>query len=149
MQSRRGLKLILAAGAMSLFPTAGNATRWVQILKSDDGIRYIDTDAIVREDSTVTIWLKVEYATLGKKGEAFTMEKWMHDCANDREKLLALTIYKSNGSVAGSAEEPRYRQEWIRIVPGSIGAGIHERVCGLTNPKSNDSTPQFPRIDVS
>ena len=123
--------MIITAAVAVVFPTAAQATQWVLIAKNDDAARYIDADAMIREQAIATIWLKTEYASKGKSGEASAVEKWMHDCANRRSKLLALTLYKANGSVIESAELPRYRQEWKPIVTSSIGETIHQRVCGI------------------
>lgn len=124
-------KLIVVAVVASLMSTAASATRWVVVATTDDAVRYVDADALVRDGETATIWLKTEYATTRNKGESLTIEKWLHDCALGRTKLLALTLYKPNGSVIRSGESPRYREEWEAIVPGSVGERIHRRVCGI------------------
>ena len=122
----------LAALAV-VIPTAANAARWVLVTKTPNAARYIDADAFVFDEATATIWLKTDYASKGKSGESVTIEKWMHDCANARAKLLALTLYDAKGRVVGSAELPRYRLEWGAIIPNSIGETIHQRVCGIVN----------------
>ena len=119
------------AAVLANLATEANASRWVLLANTSEGASYIDADAVVVDGSTATIWLRTEYATPGKKGEALSIEKWIHDCANERAKLLALTIYKGDGKVAGSAQLPRYRQEWVPVVPGSPGDAIHQRVCGM------------------
>lgn len=124
-------KLILIVAVAALLPTAAHATRWVLIAQNDTAARYIDADAIVRDDAVSTIWLKIDYAVQGKDGETRAIEKWMHDCANARAKLIALTLYKPNGKAIGSAELPRYRLDWATIVPSSVGEQIHQRVCSL------------------
>lgn len=123
---------IIAAVAV-MVPSTANATRWVLVAQTPGLTRYIDTDAIVVEDSTATLWLRSEYANRGASGEKRTVEKWMHDCAKARAKVLALTLYKPNGSVIGSAELPRYRLDWSPIIPGSASAVIHERVCAVVD----------------
>jgi hypothetical protein len=128
------VRLIITAIALAgAIPTVANATRWVPITKTSDSVRYVDADAFIFEDATAAIWLKTEYAGKGKNGEAHSIEKWLHDCAHGRAKLLAVTLYKADGSVISSGEMPRYRQEWDAIKPGSVGERIHERICGIVN----------------
>lgn len=124
-------KMIVIAAAAVALPTAAHATRWVLIAQTDAGAQYIDADAIVRDDAISTIWLKIEYLNKGKRGETRALEKWMHDCANGRAKLVALTLYKANGGVVGSAQVPNYRLNWAAISPSSVGEQIHERVCAI------------------
>lgn len=120
--------LIIAAIA-TLLPSAADAARWVLLTKTEDRTYYLDMDAIVFDGPVATIWLRTELAREGKKGEAFSIEKWMHDCENSRAKLLALTIYKSNGRVMGSGELPRYRQDWQTFPANSEGDVLHRRIC--------------------
>jgi surface-adhesin protein E len=122
--------MIIAAIALVL-PTRARATQWVLLAKTQTAAHYVDADAVVFDEATATIWLKTEYASKGKSGEMLTIEKWMHDCANHRAKLLALTLYKADGSVIGSAELPRYRMEWSTVVPGSAGETVHTGVCSI------------------
>jgi hypothetical protein len=126
-------KLILVAALASMVSAPVNATRWVLIAKGSESIRYVDADEFLFEGATATIWLKTQYASKGKHGETLAIEKWLHDCEHGRSKLLAITTYKANGSVVSSAELPRYRLEWQAIDPSSVGAEIHERVCGIVN----------------
>ena len=126
--------MIIIAATAVMFPSAANATRWMLIAKTPDSTRYIDADAVVLDDDSVaTVWLKTEYVNKGESGETLTIEKWMHDCVHERAKLLALTLYKSDGKVIGSAELPRYRLEWSAIMPGSVGETVHQRVCGAVD----------------
>jgi hypothetical protein len=117
----------------------------VLIANTPGAARYIDADAVVFEEATATFWLRTEYDTKGKSGEKLAVEKWMHDCANDRAKLLALTLYKADGRVIDSAEVPRYRMEWMPIVPDSAGETVHERICGIVNGPIEKRDPE--RID--
>jgi hypothetical protein len=130
--------LMVIAAVAGMVSTAANATRWILVAKTAGVARYIDVDAIVVDDATATIWLRTEYPNQGKHGEARAIEKWMHDCAKARAKLLALTLYKANGSVIGSAELPRYQSQWTTVVPGSVGETIHQRVCGAIDGTSKD-----------
>jgi hypothetical protein len=123
--------LILAATA-TLIPSAAHGTRWVLITKSESRTYYVDMDAIVFDGPVATIWLRTELTTVGKKGEAFSIEKWLHDCENDRAKLLALTIYKSNGRVMSSGQSPRYREDWQSFPANSEEGLLHRRICQPT-----------------
>lgn len=129
--------MFLAAFAVML-PAAANATRWVLVSKTSDDTRYIDLDAVILDGSVATVWLKTEYLSRGRSGEASSIEKWMEDCAHQRAKLLALTLYRADGRVISSAEVPRYREEWVTIVPGSVGEGIYQRICAAVNGTSNE-----------
>jgi hypothetical protein len=126
------VRALVVALSVAVVPTGSLAARWVPIDRSAAASSYLDADQIVRDGDVVTIWLKVEFAAPGKKGEARTIEKWMHDCANNRAKLLALTLYKANGTVIGSAESPRYDLEWETLPNGSVAEEIHEKVCDLS-----------------
>jgi hypothetical protein len=120
--------LILAATA-TLIPSAAHGARWVLVTKTESRTYYIDMDAIVFDGPVATIWLRTELAREGKKGEAFSIEKWLHDCENDRAKLLALTIYKSNGRVMGSGQLPRYRGDWQSFPANSDEGLLHRQIC--------------------
>jgi hypothetical protein len=122
--------IIMTVAAEAMFPAAASAARWILVANSSGVERYIDVDAVVIDGRVVTFWQKTEYANQGKSGETSAVEKWMHDCANSRAKLLALTLYKADGSVIGSAQLPRYRQEWTDIIANSAGEAVHQRVCG-------------------
>jgi hypothetical protein len=139
--------MILAATA-AMFPSAANATHWVIVAETPRSIRYIDADAVVLDDRVATLWLKTEYVNKGKSGETLTIEKWMHDCAHARAKLLALTLYKADGSVIGSAELPRYRLDWAAIVPGSTGETVHQRVCSIVNGTDRDGAAEKSQLDT-
>lgn len=122
-------RMFLAANVAVYFAGVAEAARWVPLTDIGNDTYYVDADALVLQDSIATIWLKTVFAQLGEKGSATTIEKWMHDCQNNRSKLLAITLYKSDGSVIGSGELPRYKQEWTTPVQGSTGAMIHDRIC--------------------
>jgi hypothetical protein len=113
----------------AIFSGAANASRWAAVGTTGSGVQFIDLDAIIFEDGIATIWLRTELAEKGRRGESVTLEKWMHDCANGRAKVLALTMYKADGSVIGSAQLPRYELEWTPLIPNSPAYVVHEHVC--------------------
>ena len=123
------MRKLLTAICLFSFAGTANATKWALVGETDSGFYFVDMDALVVDESVATIWLRTELKRKGKSGEAVTIEKWIHDCRMDRSKILAVTLYKSNGNVIGSGALPRYRQDWSAIVPGTAGDLVHRKVC--------------------
>lgn len=120
----------LAMCALTLtYAEAAYASRWTPFAEIAGDLYFIDADAIVIQDSVSTFWLKTVFAELGEKGLAASIEKWMHDCQNNRAKMIAVTLYKSNGQIIGSGEQPRYEIAWKAISPGSRTEKIHHQIC--------------------
>lgn len=111
-------------------PSAALATRWVSVSKDDERQYYIDLDAVVVDGLVRTVWLKTVIAQPLKKREASRIEKWMHDCENERVKLLAVTTYRENGEVLGSGEAPHYTQGWQKSSYEIRTSLVHAQVCG-------------------
>lgn len=133
--------LLFLAVSLSISSAAFGA-RWVSVTKDDERTFYIDLDAVVFDGLVTTIWLKTVLVQQGVKGEASRIEKWMHDCANDRTKLLAITVYKANGQVIGSGEAPHYTQDWQSSSADAQTTIIHRRVCGpLQDARDKLDTP--------
>jgi len=124
---RRFLIFLLIAASV---PSAAFATRWASVTKDDERHYYIDLDAVVIDGLVRTIWLKTVLDHPVKKREAFRVEKWMHDCENNRVKLLAITVYKASGAVVGSGEAPHYTQDWQSSPADAQTKIIHQQVCG-------------------
>ena len=137
-QVTRARKFLILAATASLIPSAAHGTRWVLITQTESRTYYVDMDAIVFDGPVATIWLRTEFAREGKKGESFSIEKWLHDCENDRAKLLALTIYKSNGRVMGSGQSPRYREDWQSFPANSEEGLLHRQICQPTVQKDGE-----------
>lgn len=110
--------------------TAAAAERWVPVDGAGPDLRYVDLDGVVLDGATATIWLRTNFAYLGKKGAASSLEKWMFECSRSQAKLLAVTMYKANGVVIGSGESPRYLERWTDVPPQSSLRVVYERVCG-------------------
>lgn len=126
--------------------TAASAERWIAVSGAGPDARYLDLDGVVVDGRTATIWLRTEFAVTGKKGAASSLEKWMFDCAHSQAKLLAVTIYKTDGSVVGSGESPRYWEQWADVPPQSALAVVHERVCGALSGANGPS--QAPLVET-
>ena len=123
-------KIAAFLGTFAMLSSGADAARWAIVNTTATGVQFVDLDSVVFDKAIATIWLRTELAEEGKRGASVTLEKWMHDCANRRVKLIALTLYKADGSVIGSAELPRYQEEWSEIVPYSAPEIVHRRICG-------------------
>lgn len=123
-------------------PSAANTSRWVFLTETEGRSYFVDADAVTIEKMVVTIWLKTVLAVPRPKGEASAIEKWMHDCENDRAKLLAVTIYKSDGRVISSGEIPHYEQAWKTTAEQRPADLVHNEVCKII--KSGRSLETLP-----
>ena len=122
-------RLIALGLCLFIAPSAASAKQWAPVAETDSAKFYWDTDAIVWDDEVATIWIRIERLSAERNKESFALQKWMYDCHEPRIKLLAVTTYKANGSVIGSAEAPRYSMEWSTIVSGSVHSIVHARLC--------------------
>lgn len=114
-------------------PSALSATRWVSVSKDSERQYYIDLDEVVVDGVMRTIWLKSVLFHPIKKREASRVEKWMHDCENNRVKLLAITVYRADGGVLGSGEAPHYTQGWQNYSHVTRSELAHQKACGYSS----------------
>lgn len=112
-----------------MLSSESEAARWIVVNKTALGTQYVDFDAVVIDKSIATIWVRTEVIQPTKRGASISLEKWLHDCANNRAKLVAITFYKADGSVVGSAAVPGYEENWSDVVPGSATGVVHQRIC--------------------
>jgi len=90
---------------------------------------------------SIKIWTKkdLKKTTVKKNGKvfAYTNAKELQliyaDCANQRIKLVISTVYNSQGKPVDSWTNGPYEQEWIDVVPDSMGDSLLDKICELFN----------------
>lgn len=55
------------------------------------------------------------------------------DCNDKKIKIITTTVYNAQGTVIDNYTYEEYEQEWIDIVPDSMGESMLDKICELFN----------------
>ncbi len=119
--------LTVGALVLLLFSLSGaGGADWVLIAKSAGNLTYVDERSIAKTSKDlVRARVKIE-----RKGPSDPVEEMRayneFDCAQEKWRGLALTIYYRDGTTASAPEERR----WTRITPGSMEEAVFRHLCG-------------------
>lgn len=114
-------------------------SQWILAGKSHDGDAYYVQSKFISKsdiDGSVRLWVKVveRKHVIGKKIYSNTIMKQLvdFDCSLKRQRLNTVVIYSSSGSVLAQYPETD-DEEWMNVVPDSVGEDVNQKVCELFN----------------
>jgi hypothetical protein len=125
----------------------GIAQDWVLVgADSDNNNWYIKSSYVSKDgyDGTsgnIKIWTKKELkkTSVKKNGKTLTytnakeLQLVFADCNDRKIKFVTTTVYNSAGKVISSWTLADYQQEWIDVVPDSMGESMIDKICELFN----------------
>jgi Surface-adhesin protein E len=127
----RKKKALLTAVLMAAFCTLAPARtpHWQRILVPPDGRTiFVDTENISRQRKLVVTWILTNYksAQSATHGRVFrsSVEKTLNDCESKRIATvwtLRYPLMDGNGKDAGDYEGDPGTENWISVLPRSVG----------------------------
>jgi len=120
------------------------AQDWILVGSDSDGDKWYIKSSYVSKDNYgggIKLWVKkeVKKTTIKKKGQSFTyinakeLQLLVADCSERKIKFVASTLYNSQGKVVNNWTLEDFNQEWLDVVPDSIGEIMLEKICELMN----------------
>jgi hypothetical protein len=120
------------------------AQDWILVGSDSDGDKWYIKSSYVSKDNYgggIKLWVKkeVKKTTIKKKGQSFTyinakeLQLLVADCSERKLKFVASTLYNSQGKVVNNWTLEDFNQEWLDVVPDSIGEIMLEKICELMN----------------
>ncbi len=115
---------------------------WVYAGSDAEGTKYYAKSSYVSKDyGKIKIWTKRESkkTTVKKNGKTLTylnakeLQLIVVDCSEKKIKSITTIVYNAQGKVVDSYTLSDYEQEWIDIVPDSLGEAMLEKICELFN----------------
>ena len=122
----------LCMGAvLSLTAYAALAENWVNYAIGNNGTEYsYDRNSLKAQGRTYYVWVMQIYSRERKKREHSTKIRYVLDCDNQAITTLTIVDYEQDGSVINNVTYKPYQQVTEPIIPGSVGNGLHDTVCG-------------------
>lgn len=120
---------------------------WILVTSDKDGDKWYVKDSYVKKegfsdlDNQFRIWTKreVKKKTIKKAGRSVIylnvkeLQLIVADCNDRKMKVVTTIIYDSQGKVIYNSTLQEYEQEWIDVVPDSIGEAMLDKICKLFN----------------
>lgn len=123
------------------FVATSHAANFVEILRNEEYLVYIDIESMQDKSMYVSVWEKWiprgRTAIEAKKAYKSDVDFYMNLCAYKKDSRewqpLAFYAYLKNGKIEQevSAHEP-YSFKWEPIVPGSIGEDMYRLIMHYT-----------------
>lgn len=106
----------------------GLDSRWRYIGSDADSDRwYWDAESLSESAlGHLIVWVQVQY-TQHESGYDYSRQRWQISCEGRRAGLRSYVAY-SDGDIAN--RDLTSGTDWIDVVPGTIGEGLMESVCG-------------------
>lgn len=100
---------------------------------------YVKKGDFDNSEGNIRIWTKKELkkTTIKKSGKnlIYTNVKELllvvADCGERKIKFITITVYDSQGKLIDSYTSPDYAQEWVDVVPDSMGEAMLNKICEL------------------
>lgn len=144
--------LLLASNQMAMaanwIPSQSSSTEHKETTHIDwDSIKGYYFNSYDKNNYYVNAWVKKNYPTAQKltNGKLYREEKsfWYVDCLNQKMQISEAHFHTSTGKYVGSQSSYVYNyssDNWIRIVPGSVGEMIAIDICQYYNFKLSNQT---------
>lgn len=141
------MKSFVIGLAFILFGKVSLCQDWYYVGVDKDGDKwYVKSSYVKKEDDygsgeNIKIWTKKELkkTTIKRKGKSLTytnakeLQLILANCSDKRIKVITTTVYNSQGNVIVNYTYEDYEQEWIDIVPDSVGESVLNKICELFN----------------
>jgi hypothetical protein len=120
---------------------------WVYVGADTDGDKWYVKSSYIKKEGfnnpadEIRIWTKKELkkTTIKKNGKSLTytnakeLQLIVVNCTDKQIKFVTTTVYNSQGKVIDSYTLEEYEQEWVDVVPDSMGEAMLNKICGLFN----------------
>ena len=140
------MKAIILIISILLIGQKSIAQDWIYVSTDKEGGKwYVKSTYVLKNgynnSGSIKIWTKKELkkTTVKKNGKTFTytnvkeLQLIYADCSDRRIKFITTTVYNSQGKVVHSWTNEEYEQEWIDVVPDSVGNAMLDKICELSN----------------
>lgn len=133
IKSLASISLIIIA---LFFPLKSHAAKWEFVAPGGSVKSGNYTEVFVDIESVKLIsfkvyssWVKIDHSKDKTEKANFRMQKWDIDCDKSQQRIRAVAVYNSSGSVLGSASWSEYESKWDPIIPDSLGKALQNAVC--------------------
>jgi hypothetical protein len=119
---------------------------WVSVGADTDDNKWYVKSTYVKKDlysgGGIKIWTKQESKQMTittKSGEtvkltnAKELQLIVVNCKERKMKLVSSTVYNSQGKMVSNLTLQDYEQDWIDVVPDSMGEAMLDKTCELFN----------------
>jgi len=141
------MKATFLTAALLILTLTSFAQDWVFVgTDSEDNKWYVKSEYVKKGDydnsgDNIRIWTKKELkkTTIKKSGKTMSyanvkeLQLIVTDCSEKKIKFVTSTVYDSQGKSIDSWTLPDYAQEWVDVVPDSMGEAILNKICELFN----------------
>lgn len=137
------MKALIIALTFLLIGKTSFCQDWIYVgtTQRDTTNWYVKSKFVKKEGDQIRIWTKTEIKKkeIIKDGKTSTytdviqLVLMVADCKERKSKNVSTTIYDSEGKVIISLTIPDYEQEWIDVVPDTIGETVLDKICELHN----------------
>ena len=123
----RRLGHVLLGAVLAWLPAAEALAQqnWTLLGSSSGGSLYYDGTSVVREGSTVRVWVKRE-PTRRDNNIAYYLSRAEIDCERQTAHIIYTASYNAAGAVVDRDEDPVPAEP---IPPGTFFDGLRQRVC--------------------
>lgn len=141
---------------LSLFITStAHAVNFVEIIRNDRWLVYVDTDSIERRDDYLVAWTKwiprgEQAAEARKRFKKTIVHQMSFDAYNTQRRqtqTLHFVIYGENGTIIESDSRPFAPSGYSEIIPGTNGATLYDFIMLNADPTARLESELVSSLD--
>ena len=124
---------------------------WVEVTKSAKGVYYADPTTLRKDGDLRKIWILYDKKERDQNGALSTLWLWWFDCKGGDSSRLS-TITRTGPMATGTILlKDDSRSGWSYSAPNTIGAKLHNHVCGAIpeNNRTKTVRPSAPTTSAS
>jgi hypothetical protein len=128
--------LALAAARVPTATPSDTEPVWTPIVEYDEVRVAMDTSRVVGR-GPYTAWLRWSFhdraasPAVWDAGVRASLDLFEVDCVRATARTLSSTAYAADGAVRADQSLDEPAAAWRPVVPGTLGAEVAERVCGV------------------
>jgi len=141
------MRTLILALVLLFFGQSVFCQDWIYVGTDKDGGKWYLKSSYVKKgdlsalEDGVKIWTKKESGktTIKKGNKTFTytnvkeLQLIVADCTDKKIKIITSSVYNSQGKTIDSWTLKEYEQEWVDVVPESVGEMLLNKICNLFN----------------